>query len=852
MTPERWSEVKELFTEALAREADARSRYLASRCGGDVELRDTVERLLASHACAADFIETSPVRGLATDVASEGRFTGSLRGPYRLGRRVGTGGMGEVYEGWDTRTGRRVAIKVLTQDGVSAARHLKREAHHALELAHPNICEVYEVADDETGVFVAMEFLEGRVLADAVPEGGFNASTAADLARQLADAIAHAHAHAIVHRDLKCANLMLMADGHLKVLDFGLARRLPRTVEQAVSAASLTEAGVIAGTLSYLAPEVLKGERADARSDIWAFGIVLHELLTGQQPFEGRTPFELTSAVLREPAPALAASVPTGLRVIRDNCLAKDPAERYQHGGDLLSALRAHQSGGRVSRRTTPRWSKRTAAGVAFAALAMVAAIASIIGTKRYATIQPREPTIAVLPLRDISTDPQQLGYLADGVTEALIDRLGTIDGVRVISRTMALRYGVQPSMAAVRRDLHADVVVRGSVEHPPGRVRIGIELVDTSTGQQLWQRAFDRSANEMLVLENDVVRSIVERLGVTVSTSQQTMLRVARAVDPVVYESYLKGRFYWNKRTDGSLEQAIAFYQAAIDRDPTYAPAHAALADCYNQLGTVMVGVASPTDMRPRAKAEAIAAIQADESLAEAHATLGYISHYDWDWATAEREFRRALELNPRLALAHAWYANYLASRLRLSEAIAEVRRAEQLDPFSLVVVTNVGWTLTHARRSEEAIAAYRRALALDPGYIQARWRLGKELGVLGRFDEAIAETRQVVEMTRRNPSSLAWLARSYAAAGRRGEALAVLNELLNLSRITYVSPVGIYTAYFDLDDRDNGFAWLERAFQERSNGVAYIAVDAALDRVRDDPRYHRILDRIGLTDAR
>ena len=840
-----------MFAEAVACEADARSAYLAARCGGDAELRDLVERLLASHAGAADFIETSPVRGLVTDVVSQGRFSGSFRGPYRLGRRVGTGGMGEVYESWDTRTGRRVAIKVLTDDGVNAARHLKREAHHALELAHPNICEVYEVADDETGAFVAMEFLDGRTLADAVPKGGFDALRATDLAMQLAGAIAHAHAHAIVHRDLKCANLMLMADGRLKVLDFGLARRLPRTVERAVSAASLTDTGVIAGTLSYLAPEVLKGERADARSDIWAFGIVLHEVLTGQQPFEGRTPFELTSAVLREPPPSLPASVPAGLRVIRDNCLSKDPAERYQNGGELLSALRALQSGGRVPRRSKHHVSKAIVAGAAIGALAMAAGLAWIVSPKRHTTIYPREPSIAVLPLRDISASEDRT-YLSDGVSEALIDRLGTIDGVRVISRASVERYGRQTSLATLRRDLQADVVVRGVVEHPADRVRLNVELVDTATEQRLWQEAFDRRANEVLALENDVVRSIVEYLGVAVSTSQQTTLRVARAVDPVVYEDYLKGRFYWNKRTDGSLEQAITFYQAAIDRDPTYAPAHAALADCYNQLGTVMVGVASPIDMRPRAKAEAIAAIQADESLAEAHATLGYISHYDWDWTTAERELRRAIELNPHLALAHTWYANYLATRGRIPDAIAEARRAEQLDPFSLVVVTNVGWTLSHAKRSEEAIAAFRRALLLDPTYIQARMRLGRELTALRRFDEAITETRKVVEMTDRGPSSLAWLAQAYARAGRRSEAISILNELANLSRRKYVSPTGIYLAYFLLGDRDNGFAWLDKALQERSNGVVFIAVDSALDGVRDDPRYRRIADQIGLTDAR
>ena len=427
--------------------------------------------------------------------------------------------------------------------------------------------------------------------------------------------------------------------------------------------------------------------------------------------------------------------------------------------------------------------------------------------------------SVAVLPLRG-SPD-----YFAEGITEALIARLGTIDALRVVSRTSSVRYGDQASLADVRRELQADVVVRGSVERAGNRVRLAAEMVDTATGRQLWQNTFDRSANEVLALENDATREIVERLGVPVSASKQTTLRVARAVDPLVYEAYLKGRYHWNKRTNQSLEQAATYYKAAIDQDPTYAPAHAALADCYNQLGTVMVGSASPLDMRPRAKAAAIAAIQSDESLAEAHATLGYISHYDWDWATAEREFRRAIELNPNLALAHAWYANYLVSRRRLAEAVAEVQRAEQLDPFSLVVVTNVGWTLGYAGRSEEAIAAFRRALALDPTYIQARWRLATQLSIIGRFDEADAEGRKVVELSRRNPSSLSLLAQLHARAGRRGEAASILNELLNTARTTYVSPVAIYNIYFELGDLDNAFTWVDKALEERSNGTVYSA---------------------------
>jgi len=844
MTPERWAVIKGLFAEAAEREPAARCRFVADRCGDDLALQQEVERLLASNAACPDFIENSPLVGFATNLASRGRFTGSTRGHYQLGDRIASGGMGEVYAATDLRSGARVAIKVLTVDDAWASQRLKREAAHASALDHPNICKVHEVAEDDSGAYIAMEFLDGTVLLEAVPTGGFDPTAALRLALQLASAIEHAHAHQIVHRDLKSGNIMLLPDQRLKVLDFGLARRLPVEVQSAVSAASVTHAGVIAGTLSYLAPEVLKGERSDSRSDVWAFGIVLHELLTGEQPFDGKTAFELTSEVITEPPRPLSSEVPTGLRTIRDNCLAKDPARRYQNGGEVLEALRSFQSGARVRRRTESQWSRAVAA---VTMLIVLAAGAGVWWSAKRSNGPPRTASLAVLPFRDASTGAGE-AYFGDGVAEALTSRLETLGTVRVLSHQSVTRFGQQPTLDAIKRQLPADLIVRGSVEQVADRVRLTAELIEAASNRQLGRDTFERPANEILAVENDVLRAIAGWLAMPLSREAQNTMSAVRAVDPVVYEAYLKGRFQWNKRTPGSLDRAVEYFLAAVERDPTYAPAHAALADCYNQQGTVLVSSASPVDMRPRAKAEAIAAIQIDETLAEAHATLAYISHYDWDWATAEREFRRALELNPHIALVHAWYSNYLVSRGRFDDAVNEVRRAEELDPFSLVVVTNVGWTFSNARRSSEAIAAYRRALALDSSYVQARMRLGGELANVGQFDEAIGEHRQLVEMTRRSPAALASLAQTYAKAGKTREAQTVLSELLDLSKRSYVSPVNLYLTFFLLGDRDRGFALLDQAFRERSNGLVYLMVEPSLDGVRRDPRFLRVAKQVGL----
>jgi tetratricopeptide (TPR) repeat protein len=318
--------------------------------------------------------------------------------------------------------------------------------------------------------------------------------------------------------------------------------------------------------------------------------------------------------------------------------------------------------------------------------------------------------------------------------------------------------------------------------------------------------------------------------------------------VDPDVYEAYLKGRYYWNKRTEDSLRSAVEHFQAATRGDPTYAPAYAALADSYNALGTVMVGSDPPSFMRPRAAAAALQALQIDPELAEAHATLGFVKHFDWDWEGAEKELRRALELNASYALAHIWYANFLVSRKRFDEAVAEVRRAEELDPLSPVVLTNVGWTLALAGRPREAMEEYHKALALDPNYPQAHWRLGDVHRDEGRFEDAIAELETAVALTHRAPSTLAALAADYARAGRKPEAEELLGELHAPAARRYVSPYAMSWVYIALGDRDRAFEWLEKAYRERSNGMAFLAVDPALAALRGDPRFHSLAQRIGV----
>jgi len=402
-------------------------------------------------------------------------------------------------------------------------------------------------------------------------------------------------------------------------------------------------------------------------------------------------------------------------------------------------------------------------------------------------------------------------------------------------------------SPKAIARELGVEAVVEGSVTRANGRVGLSLRLRDGPTGREIWSTADEGPEREAGVLISRLAEGVAGGMNRAATEGAGRRISTRRAVDPIVYEAYLKGRYYWNERTQASLLRAVEHYQAAIARDPTYAPARAALADCYNQLGTVLVGSGPPSDYRPLAMASVVKALQIDPNLAEAHATLGFIKHYDWQWDDGEWELVRSIRLNPNNPLAHIWYANLLAGRRRFQEALREVRRAQELDPLSLAVTTNAGWILGYAGRHDEAIAQYRRALELDPDYVQAHMRLGAALSHAGRIGEATREYELAVRLTGGSTPTLAALAETHARAGRMAESRVLLGRLLSESPDRYVSPAAVAGVYEQLGDVDAAFAWMERAYRERSNHMAYLAVEPHT-RLRADPRYAGLLRRVGL----
>lgn len=852
---ERWTRIKTLFLEALQYSASERSAFVARAAEDDDDVRREVESLLASDEAAKSFCEM-PAADLLSALsrtesdASSRLEPGTRLGAYEIIEFIAAGGMGEVYRARHTLLGRDVAIKIVSRGLVDreSKRRLIREARHASLLTHPNICAIYDVAEDEAIPFIVMEHVNGKSLGAIVREGVPPWSTSIAYALDVVGALEHAHDRGVIHRDLKSSNVVI--DGHDKavVLDFGLARRVSGMVAQGRESSG-TNPNLLAGTLTHMAPEVLRGEEADARSDIWALGVLMYELFTGALPFSGRTAFETSAAILNDAPKAMAPGVPLVLRLIVEKCLIKDPLGRYQTAHAVRQALEGarRRSAWPLIGRLMLSMRRRTVYGGGLAVVAMLGVVILVAGFRGNA---PQHiSTLAVLPLKSATAD-SVAAYYADGLTDALIAQLGAASDVRVFSRASTTRVAkLASSPAEVAARLGADVVLDARLRRPNDTaIAIDASIVRAGDGKVLWSQTYERSAREVLALEADVIRDVTTSIRGNLRTEARERLARVRAVSPEVYEEYLKGKYEWNKRTPSSLQLAIQHFESAAALDATYAPAHAALADCYNQLGTVLLGTGSPSAYRPRAASEAIKALQIDPASAEAHAALGYVWHYDLRWADAEREFRRAIELNPSLALAHVWYANLLMSQSRMAEAIAQVYAARELDPFSLVINANVGWVLFYAGRYEEAIAQLRQTLALDSTYLQARSRLVGALSATGQHEEAHTEAHTLVTLSDSAVPYLAGLALTEVHVGHTDSARIVLADLLSRARRQYVPPVSIAHLYASLGAVDSAMVWMERAFAERSNAMAYLAVEPANAPLRADPRFKNLLARAGL----
>ena len=742
---------------------------------------------------------------------------GQIVSHYRVLEKLGTGGMGVVYRAEDLRLQRPVALKFLhpgaSRDATARERFL-REAHWASRLDHPNLCTIFEVDTSEDGqMFIAMACYEGETLAQKLKRGPLELPEVIETAVQILAGLEYAHEARVYHRDIKPSNLMITRRGEVKILDFGIARPAEDT--------AITQLGVAVGTLPYMSPEQTMGRDVDQRTDLWAVGVLLCEMLTGERPFRGGDTTVRRSILEESPEPItdLATRDLALVRPVIAKALAKDPGQRYQNAREMRDHL------------LQVRDLVHTGAG--------------------RAAPSPLQPSIAVLPFADLSLGRDQ-EYFCAGLSEELISALARLEGLRVASRTSAFQYKDRAvDVRVIGQQLNVRTVLEGSVRKSGSRLRITAQLTDIEGGYSLWAGRYDREMEDIFEVQEEIAESIVATLRETFSIQMKGAAARSRTGSVESYHAYLRGRYFWNKRTEEDLQKGIRCFEEAIESDPGFAPAYAGLADSYVLLG--IYGAAPPSEVMPRGREAAVRALELDRTLAEAHTSLGCISAvYDWNWARARESFQRALELAPAYATAHQWYAmDYLAPLRKFERAASELRIAQELDPLSLPVLCSIAIQRFYQRSYAAAIEQCRQALEVDPEFATARLFLGLSYAQEERPMEAVSELRAAAALEE-SPEVLAGLGYAYARAGQASQARNILDRLVERSQGRYVSSALIAQVHAGLGDAESTLERLELACEERATELAWLQVRPFFDPLREDPRFVVLLSRLGFESGR
>jgi len=733
---------------------------------------------------------------------------------YKILEKLGEGGMGVVYKGEDTKLKRTVALKFLppelTRDAEAKKRFI-REARAASALDHPNICTIYEINESEGQTFIAMAFIEGHSLREELKSGPLELAMTLNIAVQIAEGLQEAHEKEIIHRDINPANVMVTPKGQVKIMDFGLAKL--------GGSRQKTQTDAILGTVSYMSPEQTQGGDVDHRTDIWSLGVVLYEMITSQIPFAGEYEQAVVYSILNEepePVTSLRADMPEELERIVNKALSKDPAGRYQKVGDILFDM---------------KWAE-----------------------KDLETQTRKEmPSIVVLPFTNLSVDREQ-DFFCESMAGDVINALTHVEGLRVAGRTSAFSFrNKEVDIREIGRKLNVKALLEGNVRKLGNKLRIMVQLINIVDGFHVWSDAYDRDISglccpeDVFAIQDEISLAIVDKLKVKLLGGEKEKIVKHHTEDLEAYDSYIRGRFFWNKRTEEGVKKAIVYFQQAIEKDPNYALAYAGLADSYIVLPDY--SSISPKGLYPKANKAIQRALEIDGTLAEAHTSLAQIKFRCWDWESSEREFQKAIELNPNYSTAHHWYALSLMYTARFDEAIKEMRKAQELDPLSLVISRNDAVIFYYARRYDRALEKLNQTLEMDSSFSAAHGWLGRVHLQKSRYEEALREFKKERDISgRSDPLFEAWKGVAYQRLGRKSEAQQVLDDLLKQAEKGYVPPISLANLYFALGEKDKGFKWLDKAYEERDSTLLEIKGDPGFDSVRSDPRFATMLKKIGL----
>jgi serine/threonine protein kinase/tetratricopeptide (TPR) repeat protein len=778
--------------------------------------------------------------------------TGStFAGRYQIIEELGKGGMGRVYRALDKELKEEVALKLIKPEIAKDKKIIERfknELKVARKISHRHVGRMYELMEDRGNDFITMEYVPGQDLRGLIKQmGQLTTGKAITIAKEICEGLIEAHRQGVVHRDLKPSNIIIDRQGNARILDFGIAR--------SVASKGITGAGVMIGTPEYMSPEQVEGKETDQRSDIYSLGVILYEMVTGRVPFEGDTPFTVgikhKSEIPKDPK-ELNSQIPEDLSRVILRCLEKEKEKRYQTAGEVRSELEKIEKGIPTTERIVPERKPLTSREITvtlglkklLAPAAILIAIVAI-GVIVWKSLPQRQASIAVLPFRDLSLQKDQEA-LCDGMTEEIIAKLSALEGWKVMNTASVLRYkNTEKTIKDIGQELNVTTVLLGSVRKEEDDIRVITQLVNAEDEFQLWSDTYEQKLERVFEIQSDVAEKIVKALKMKLSAEEKAQIRKKPTENMEAYNLYLQGRWFWNKRTPSGFQKAIEYFERAIEIDPNYALAYAGIADSYILFG------GWPGLALPKAKEAALKALEIDSMLTEAHASLGMLKcKYDFDWKGSEKEFRRAIELNPNYATAHHWYAYLLLCLSRFDEAIREIRRALELDPFSLAINRDVGEVLYYAREYDKAADALQKAIEMDPNFPWSHYDLGRVYLQKSMYEEAIKEIQREKEVLGRlfEPDLDAFIGIAYSRMGRKEEAREILERLEPIQILSYSLYYGKALLCFSLGENDRGFEYLDKESEQPGNSIPGLKIDPFVDSVRSDSRMNALLRKVNL----